>query len=168
MTTNPENPQQPSGAVPPPPAAGYGQPGAVPPPAPGYGAPQGGYGAPQGGYPPAGYAPSGAPLSDSDQRTWAILSHVGGILFSFVAPLVLWLVFKGRGAFVEDQAKEALNFQITILIAYVVGGILSVIGIGVLLIGAAWVATLVFGILAAVAASSGQFYRYPVTIRLIK
>ena len=81
---------------------------------------------------------------------------------------MLWLVFKGRGAFVEDQAKEALNFQITILIAYVVGGILSVIGIGVLIIAAAWIATLVFGILAAVAASSGQFYRYPVTIRLIK
>lgn len=164
MTANPEYPQQPSGAVPPPPAAGYGQPGAVPPP------PAPGYGAPQGGYPPAGYgAPGvGAPLSDSDQRTWAILSHVGGILFSFVAPLVLWLVFKGRGQFVEDQSKEALNFQITVLIAYIVGGVLSVIGIGLLLMLAAWVATLVFGILGAVAASSNQWYRYPVTLRLIK
>ncbi|MFS0699225.1 DUF4870 domain-containing protein [Cellulomonas sp. 179-A 4D5 NHS] len=164
MTTNPENPQQPSGAVPPPPAAGYGQPGAVPPP------PAAGYGAPQGGYPPAGYgAPgAGAPLSDSDQRTWAIVAHVGAILFSFVAPLVVWLVFKGRGALVEDQAKEALNWSITVIIVYVVGIVLSAVLIGIPILFVAGIAALVFGILAAVAASSGQYYRYPVTLRLIK
>lgn len=164
MTTNPENPQQHSGAVPPPPAAGYGQPGAVPPP------PAAGYGAPQGGYPPAGYgAPgAGAPLSDSDQRTWAIVAHVGAILFSFVAPLVVWLVFKGRGALVEDQAKEALNWSITVIIVYVVGIVLSAVLIGIPILFVAGIAALVFGILAAVAASSGQYYRYPVTLRLIK
>jgi uncharacterized Tic20 family protein len=165
---NPQNPQQPTGAVPPPPAAGYGQPGAVPP--------AGGYGAPQGGYPPAGYgAPGapGAPLSDSDQRMWAIFSHVGAILFSFVPPLVIWLAFKGRGALVEHQAKEALNWSITVILAYVALGVLTVVtlflGIGFgMAIWLVAIAALVFGILAAVAASSGQFYRYPVALRLIK
>lgn len=164
MTANPEYPQQPSGAVPPPPAAGYGQPGAVPPP------PAPGYGAPQGGYPPAGYgAPGvGAPLSDSDQRMWAIFAHVGGILTYFVAPLVIYLVFKGRGQFVEDQSKEALNWHITLLLAYVVGFITSFFGIGFVLLFVAGLAQLIFGILAAVAASSNQYYRYPVALRLIK
>jgi uncharacterized Tic20 family protein len=99
---------------------------------------------------------------------WAIFSHVGAILFSFVAPLIIWLVFKGRGALVEDQSKEALNWSITIAIAYVAGTVLSVIGIGFLIWAVAGIAALVFGILAAVAASSGQFYRYPVALRLIK
>jgi hypothetical protein len=169
VTANtPENPDQPTGAVPPPPAGSV----PPPPPAPGYGQPAGayppppapGYGAPQGAYPGAVQPP----LSDSDQRMWAIFSHVGGILFSFVAPLVIWLVFKGRGALVEDQAKEALNWQITLVIAYIVGGILTVVLIGALVLLAAGIAALVFGILAAVASSSGQFYRYPFTLRLIK
>ena len=116
------------------------------------------------------YTPSqpGAPLSQQDEKTWAILSHVGGLLFSFVAPLIIWLVFRGRGPYLENQAKEALNFQITLLIAYIAGSILSVIGIGLLILLAAWVAALVFGILAAIAASRFEWYRYPVTLRLVK
>jgi uncharacterized protein len=159
----------PSGGPPP----GYGS---APPPG-GYGAapPQGGYGAPgnygalpQGpaGQPPNAYGP-GAPLAPGDQRTWAVVSHLGGVFVSFVVPLVIWLVFKGRGAYLEDQAKEALNFQITLLIAYVVGGILSVIGIGLLILFATWVFAIVFAIIAAVASGRGEPYRYPVNIRLV-
>jgi len=99
---------------------------------------------------------------------WAMLSHIGGILFSFVAPLVIWLVFKDRGHFVEDQSKEALNFQITLIIAYVVGGILSVILVGIFIVLLAWLAAIIFGIMAAIAANKGEVYRYPFAIRLIK
>ena len=125
-----------------------------------------GYGPPAPGYPPAGYG-AGAPLSPNDQRTWAIVSHLSGIFVSFIGPLVIWLVFRGRGAYLEDQAKEALNFQITLVIAYFVGGILSIIGVGLILIFLAWLATIVFGILAAVASSRGEPYRYPVNIRMV-
>lgn len=170
MTSTPSDPA-PEGAVPPPPASGGAVPppaGAVPPPA--YNAPPAGYNAPPPGYaaPPAGYAGAPAPLSDSDQRMWAMLSHLGGILFSFVAPLVIWLVFKDRGRFVDEQAKEALNFQITLIIAWVVAFITMFIIIGFILMPIIGLAALIFGILAAIAANKGEAYRYPFALRLVK
>lgn len=160
MSTNPSDEQQPpsSGGTPPPPPAG----GSTPPPG-GYAPPPG---APQAPYAGGGYATQ-PPLSDSDQRMWATLAHVGGIFLGFIAPLVVWLIFKGRGAFVDDQAKEALNWQITVAIGYLVGSVLSFIGIGFLLWAVVWIAALVLGILAAVAANKGEAYRYPFAIRLI-
>lgn len=162
MTSTPSDPT-PEGAVPPPPG------GSVPPPAgsvppPGYNAPPPGYSA----APPPAYAGAQPPLSDSDQRMWAMLSHVGGILFSFVAPLIIWLMFKERGRFVEEQSKEALNWQITLVIGYVLGVVLTIILIGAILIFLVWLAAIIFGIMAAIAANKGEAYRYPFAIRLIK
>ena len=166
----PPAPPAPQGAYPPAPQGAY-----PPPPAPGYGAPQGAYppqpyppqpyGAPQ-AYPQSAYA-VGPPLSDSDQRLWSVLSHIGGVFVSFLVPLIVWLVFKGRGALVEDQSKEALNFQISLIIAYAVGGVLSIVGIGLLILAAAWICSIVFAIMGAVATGRGEFYRYPLTIRFI-
>lgn len=164
MTSTPSDPA-PEGAVPPPPAPGAAVPppaGAVPPPA--YNAPPPGYAA----APPPAYAGAQPPLSDSDQRMWAMLAHVGGILFSFVAPLIIWLMFKDRGRFVDEQAKEALNFQITLIIGYVISGILFIILIGAILLFVVWLAAIIFGIMAAIAANKGEAYRYPFAIRLIK
>ena len=152
----------PSDAVPPAPAPGYGAPqGAYPPPP--------AYGPPQGGYPAQAYS-TAPPLTDSDQRLWSVLSHLGPFILGFLAPLIIWLVFRGRGALVEDQAKESLNFQITV---YIVGAALTVItiitiGIGGLLFIPFGIAYVVFAILAAVRSGSGEFYRYPWTIRLVK
>ena len=109
-----------------------------------------------------------APMSDSDQRLWSTLSHVGGILFGFLAPLVIWLVFKERGRYVEDQSKEALNFQITLAIAYIVSLFLMIIVLGFVTFAIAWICAIVFGIIAAMAANKGEAYRYPVTLRLVK
>ncbi len=174
----PEQPGQPSLNKPEQGAGGPGQ------PPPQYGAPQQpqqpAYGAaPQQGGPPQGYGPgpgqpaygaqgAGAPLSQSDERLWATLGHVGGILFGFLAPLIVWLVQKDRSPFVNDQGREALNFQITLLIAYVVGWITSFLIIGFFLVFAAWVAAIVFGIMGAMAANKGEAYRYPVNIRMVK
>ena len=138
-----------------------------------YAQPQQPYGQPPvGAYPPspawAGQVPAGPPLRPDEERLWSTLAHVGGIVASFVAPLVIWLVFKDRSRFTDDQAKEALNFQITVAIGYVVGTILTVILIGVVILFAVWVATLVFCILGAVSANQGKPYRYPICIRLIK
>ena len=160
------------GAVPPPTAPGYSA--APPPPAPGYGPPQAGYGQPgfgqygQQGHPaPADASPS--PLSESDQRLWAVLSHVGSLLFPILAPLIIWLALRGRGAFVDDQAKESLNFQIAATIAAAVLGVVSVItlGIGAVLYVPYGIAFLVFVIIASVRSSQGIRYRYPLTLRLI-
>ena len=174
MTTNPEDASQTGGTPPPPPGAGTPPPayGSTPPPAYGSTPPAGGgYGGPPPAAPSYGQQAYGTqpPLSDSDQRMWAMLAHVGGILFSFVAPLVIWLVFKDRGRFVEEQAKEALNFQITLAIAAVAVTIISVVTLGIgSILYLAFIVALVFMIMAAVAANKGEAYRYPLNIRLIK
>lgn len=98
---------------------------------------------------------------------WGAFAHLGGVV-GFLPSLIIWLIFKDRGPFTNTEAKEALNFQITILIAYVVGSILTVILIGVFIVWAAWIVSVVFSIIAFLKAKDGQHYRYPFAIRLIK
>jgi uncharacterized protein len=118
--------------------------------------------------PPAAPQPAAAaPLSQEQDVQWGSFAHLGGVL-GFLPALVIWLVFKDRGSFTNTEAKEALNFQITILIAYVVGWILTFILIGVLVVWAAWIVSVVFSIIAFLKAKDGQHYRYPFAIRLIK
>ncbi len=117
-------------------------------------------------------APPPAPAGDApqDQRTLALLAHLLGIVTGFIGALVIWLISKddANKSFVTDQAKEALNFQITILIAFVVAWILMFVLIGLLLFPLIAIANLVLCILAAVKANGGEAYRYPFTLRLIK
>lgn len=107
-------------------------------------------------------------MSQSDEKTWALLSHVGAIFFGFLAPLVIFLVFGKRGPFVRHHAVEALNFQLTLLIGYVVSTILIVILIGIVGFIVLGIASLVLSIMAAIAANNGQWYKYPFTIRMVK
>ncbi len=106
-------------------------------------------------------------MTPADQRLWSTLTHVGGILFSWLAPLIAYLVLKERGAFVRAHTATALNFQLTLLIAYVVGYITSFFLIGFLILLAAWVLAIVFGIMAAIAANKGEFYTYPLSIKFV-
>jgi len=132
-----------------------------------YGQQPGGPQHPGGPQYPAGYQPP-QPMSPEDQRLWATLTHIGGIFFNFIAPLVAYLVLRDRGGFVREHTRVALNFHITMAIAYVVGTLTVWLGIGVLIALAAGVLSLVFGIMAAVAANRGEFYRYPLSIEFIK
>jgi len=112
--------------------------------------------------------PSGSvPLTQAEDRQWASFAHLGGIL-SFLPALIIWLIFKDRGAFTNQQAKEALNFQLTIVIAYIVGGILTIFLVGAFITMAAWALSLIFSIIAFTKAKEGVAYRYPVSIRMIK
>jgi uncharacterized Tic20 family protein len=161
--TTPTDPT-PEGAIPAPE-------GAVPPPPAGYQAPPPGYAAPPPGYqaPPPGYAAAPvAPMTDADQRMWAMLAHLGGIILGFVAPLIIWLVYRERSRFVEEQAKESLNFQITILIGWIVSWVLAFILIGFALMALLIIAVIVFCIIGGLAANKGEAYRYPFAIRLVK
>ncbi len=107
-------------------------------------------------------------MNPGDEKLWATLVHIGGIFFSFLPALIGYLVLKDRGPFVRAHSATALNFQITIAIAFAVGGILSVVGIGLLIILAAWVVDLVFSIVAAVRANQGQWYTYPLAITFVR
>jgi len=113
-------------------------------------------------------SPAAQPLSPADEKLWATLIHVGGIVIGFIAPLIGYLVLRDRSAFVRDNARNALNFQILITIAYVAGSILTVVLIGVLVLLAAAVVGIVFSIMGAVAANRGEVYRYPLTVNFIK
>ncbi|ROS46210.1 MULTISPECIES: DUF4870 domain-containing protein [unclassified Curtobacterium] len=132
-----------------------------------YGQQPGGPQNPNGPQYPGGYTPP-QPMSPEDQRLWATLTHIGGIFFNFVAPLVAYLVLRDRGGFIREHTRVALNFHITMGIAYVVSGILTLALIGALLLPIIAILTIVFGIMAAVAANQGQFYRYPLSIEFIK
>ncbi|RRU67545.1 DUF4870 domain-containing protein [Stenotrophomonas maltophilia] len=106
----------------------------------------------------------------ADQRTMALAAHLLGIFTGFIGALIIWLINKDDGskAFVTDQAKEALNFQITVTIAMVISIILMIVIIGGILAPIVGVINLVFCIIAAVKANNGEAYRYPFTLRLIK
>lgn len=108
--------------------------------------------------------------ASQDDRTMAMLTHLSGILLGFIVPLIIWLVNKDNPSkgFLNDQSKEALNFQITLLFVYIIGIILSIILIGALVNMVAWVACLVLSIIAGLKAKDGIVYRYPFAIRLIK
>ena len=121
-------------------------------------------GTPTGG----GALPYSGPAATQDDKTMAMLSHLGGILFGFLPPLIIWLVKKDQSPFVEDQSKEALNFQITLLIGYVIGGATTMVCIGFVILPVVWLVGLIFGILGSMAAYKGEAYRYPFNIRLVK
>lgn len=122
--------------------------------------------------PPSGPGASGGPYMgpapDKDAITFGMLCHLLAIFTGFVGPLVIWLIKKDQSPFVDDQGKEALNFQITVLIGYVIGGITAFFCIGAFIALAVWVCSLIFCIMGTVKANQGIAYRYPMTLRLIK
>ena len=140
--------------------------------------------------PPAGVTPAppsyGSPPASgipSESRNWAMGAHLSAfvgawVALAFVGPLVVWLIRRDQGdGFAEHHAKEALNFNLSMLVYLVVGGIVGAIlavvtlGIGLIVLLPVGLALLVgwvvLTILAAVKASNGEGYRYPLTIRFV-
>ena len=154
----------------------YAKDGQGPPGQPPYGQPQQGqpaYGQPQQGQPQQpqpgyGYQQPVQPMRPEDEKLWSTLIHLGGILFGFLAPLIGYLVLKDRGPFIREHTRVALNFQITMGIAGIIGAILWVVLVGYLVSAAVGIVVVVFSILAAVAANKGEYYKYPLTIEFIK
>ena len=110
----------------------------------------------------------GRQIVSQDDRTWALVAHAGGLVTSFLIPLIIWLAKGDDSEFVRDQAKEALNFQITLLIASLIGAATTVcLGFGFLVLFAVGIADLVLSLVAALRAYDGRRYRYPATMRLI-
>jgi uncharacterized Tic20 family protein len=121
--------------------------------------------------------PSGSP--GAEERQWAMFAHLSAIVaavvgLSFLGPLVIWLIKKDTMPFVDDQGKEALNFNIMLLIVFAILWALTFVtfGIGILLTGPLMfiigVAALVLVIMAGIKANEGVAYRYPFSLRLIK
>lgn len=102
-----------------------------------------------------------------DAKNIALLNWIGTIFFGFIPGLILYLVKKDE-PFVFEHAKEALNWSITCFIASVIAAVLTVIIIGALLLPVIMLCNLIFCILGAVAASKGDQYKVPFSIRLVK
>jgi uncharacterized Tic20 family protein len=103
----------------------------------------------------------------SQDKTLAILVHLAGLFTSWVGPLIIYLIKKDSDPFTAANAREALNFQLTIMVALIISYILVFIIVGVFMVGIVMLINLIFSIRAAVKASNGSNYRYPFTIRLI-
>ena len=109
-----------------------------------------------------------------DERTWAMLSHFSALcmfifpLGNILAPLIIWLIKKEEMSFVEDQAKEVLNFQISMTIYLLISGILCFILIGIPFVIGLGIFNVIITIIAGIKANDGISYRYPINLKLIK
>lgn len=107
-------------------------------------------------------------MRPDEEKMWAIGAHLGALVLGFVAPLVVWLVFKDRSAFLNRHGKEALNFQISLMIYLAVSFVLWLIIIGIVITFGLLIAAVIFMVLATIKAANFEDYRYPATIRFIK
>ncbi len=118
---------------------------------------------------------------DKDARMWAMFCHLGGlaafvlpiVVSGIIAPLIIWQIRKENSPFIDEQGKEAVNFQISVLLYALAGSLICLItciGAPLMLIVVPAVAVfdLVFLLIAAVKANNGEHYRYPLTIRFVK
>ena len=114
------------------------------------------------------------PKPGRDARKWAMFCHFSaflGMWFPFgslIGPLILWQVKRESDPFIDDQGKEAMNFQITVAIAWLVCMVLAFAVIGFFLMIALAIATVVLTIIGGIKANKGIAYRYPCTWRLVK
>lgn len=143
--------------------AGEAGPGAPPPPPAPHGSQQ--------PYVRPAQHPSGL---TSESRNWAMATHLtallggfAGGLPAFVGPLVIWLMKRDQDGFIAEHAKEALNFNLSVLLYALISFVLSFILIGIPFLIAIGIAWLVLTIMAAIRASNGEGYRYPLTIRFV-
>lgn len=102
-----------------------------------------------------------------DSKNIAILVWIGSILFGFIPGLIVYLI-KKDDPYIQDQAKEALNWSITASIGYLAGYILTFVLIGLLVFPVVGLCNLIFCIMGAINASDGKPFRVPFAIRLIK
>lgn len=115
---------------------------------------------------------AGTPSKDA--RTWGMACHLialCGIIIPFgsvLGPIVIWVIKKNDDPFIDDQGKEAVNFQLTVLIAFIVSLIMMLVVIGFLLMVVVAIYAIVMAIIASMKANEGVTYRYPYTIRFIK
>ncbi|MCC6909914.1 MAG: DUF4870 domain-containing protein [Phycisphaerales bacterium] len=113
------------------------------------------------------------PNATDDDRLWATFIHLSGLagylipMASIIAPLVLWLIKKSQSPFLDDHGREALNFQISMVVWGLVAGVLCFVCIGVVLLPVVVIVQVVFSIVMAVRANRGEYVRYPITIRFL-
>jgi len=113
-------------------------------------------------------------VPDKEERTWGMLCHL--VVFTgyliplawIIGPLIVWMIKRDEMPFVDDQGKESLNFQITIMLAMIASALLMFILVGFVLIFVVVIFQFIVVIIASIKANEGVYYRYPLSIRFIK
>ena len=100
-----------------------------------------------------------------DEKSFVVLMHASQFLSAFIAPLVMWLMYKNKSRLVDEAGKNILNFQISITIYCIV---LCLTCVGIVLVPFVGIATLIFIIIAIIKALNGEQWTYPLAIRFIK
>lgn len=113
-------------------------------------------------------------MHSSDTRNWAMACHAAafaGFIMPFgnvIGPLIVWLMKREEDPFIDASGKEALNFQITMMIGYLVAALLMIVLVGFILLPALALVNLILVILAMLRTSEGELYRYPFSLQLVK
>ena len=108
-----------------------------------------------------------------DEKTWGMLCHISTFcgmiipLGNILAPLIIWLIKKEDLPFVADQGKEVLNFQISMVIYFIIAIILCFLLIGIPILIGLFIFDIIITIIATINANEGKYYRYPITIHFI-
>jgi uncharacterized protein len=121
-------------------------------------------------------SPSSAPgtVPTDNERTWAMLAHLAA-LFGLLVPVIgnalgpwlVWLSKRDESPFVASQAREAVNFNLTVSLAAILCSLLMLVFVGFLLGSALFIAWLVLTLVAAIKASEGEEYRYPFSLHFL-
>ena len=116
---------------------------------------------------------TGSPAPTAEEKTWGMFAHLSALIaaligFPFLGPLVVMLTKGKESVWVEQHAKEALNFQITVTIVGWISAVSFLCLVGFVLMPLVAIAAVVLTLLAGIKANEGKMYRYPATIRLVK
>ena len=105
----------------------------------------------------------------SESKVWAVAAHLLPLASIYIiGALIVWLIKRDEDPFVEAHGREALNFQLSVLIYGLISILLIIVFIGFLMLVALAIFSLVMSIIAAVKAANGETYRYPLTMRMVK
>ncbi|WP_394193213.1 DUF4870 domain-containing protein [Pseudoalteromonas atlantica] len=112
--------------------------------------------------------------ADKEQRTWAMLCHLSALagfiipMGSVIGPLIVWLIKKEDMPLVAEHGRKSLNFQITMLIAYIICFILMIVAIGAILLPIVAIFSFIMVVIGAIKTNDGKPFSYPFSINLIK
>jgi len=108
------------------------------------------------------------PIASQDDKTLGMVMHILCLVgFPIIGPLIIWLMKKDQSPYLDAQGRELLNFQISYFIYAMISAVLIAVLIGIVLIFAVGIASLVFTIIGLVKAADGKVYRFPLCIRML-
>ena len=116
---------------------------------------------------PTGEEAARQPEMSRDARNMAMLCHLLGIV-GFFAPLMIWLIEREKHRFVDEHGREAMNYQVSLLIYVAVSSLLIPVAVGIFLLAAFGITHVILTVVGAVRAGQGKAWRYPIAIPFLR